>query len=68
MSLTLNTRRFRRVQMLSPLGLWRAARDALARMERASALRRELEHMDAHMLSDIGVSRAQLQFEVDRKV
>jgi uncharacterized protein YjiS (DUF1127 family) len=36
-------------------------------MMRAAALRRELDRMDARMLSDIGVSRAQLQFEVDRK-
>ncbi len=50
-----------------PSHLWHAARDARKRMMRAAALRRELDRMDARMLSDIGVSRAQLQFEVDRK-
>jgi uncharacterized protein YjiS (DUF1127 family) len=36
-------------------------------MKRATALQRELAQMDARMLSDIGVSRAQLQYEVDRQ-
>jgi uncharacterized protein YjiS (DUF1127 family) len=39
---------------------------ARKRMQRQASLRRELDRMDAHMLSDIGVSRAQLAFEVDR--
>ena len=47
--------------------LWHAARDARKRMKRAAALRRELDRMDDRMLSDIGVSRAQLRFEVDRE-
>ncbi|WP_419759588.1 DUF1127 domain-containing protein [Acidisoma sp.] len=46
--------------------LWQAARDAQKRMKRAAAPRRELDCMDARMLSDIGVSRAQLHFEIDR--
>jgi uncharacterized protein YjiS (DUF1127 family) len=46
--------------------LWHTARDAQTRMKRDAALRRELDRMDAHMLADIGVSRAQLRFEVDR--
>lgn len=67
MSLALYTRRSLRLRSLSPLVLWRSAKGIYTRMERASALRRELERMDAHMLADIGVSRAQLQFEVDRE-
>ncbi len=47
--------------------LWHNARAALKRMRRQVVLRRELDRMDAHMLSDIGVSRAQLEFEVDRE-
>ena len=50
-----------------PARLWHAARDAQKRMKRVAALRRELDRMDAHMLSDIGVSRAQLHFEIDRE-
>ena len=56
----------RRTRFMSDL--WPRARAALKRMERAAALRRELDRMDDHMLSDIGVSRAQMLFEVDRKV
>ncbi len=44
----------------------RTARAALKRIERNAALRRELDRMDDRMLSDIGVSRAQLGFEIDR--
>jgi uncharacterized protein YjiS (DUF1127 family) len=65
MSLSLGTTRSSSLWVL-PSRLWHAAVDARKRMQRAAALRRELEHMDARMLSDIGVSRAQLVFEVDR--
>ncbi len=72
MSLTLRTTGFSRRKPVtraghSLAGLWRAVRDGLKRMERASALRRELDRMDDRMLSDIGVSRAQLEFETDRR-
>ena len=50
-----------------PSRIWRAALDMRKRMKREAALRRELDRMDAHMLADIGVSRAQLDFEVDRQ-
>ncbi len=68
MSLTLRTTGFSRPRPLSLGGLWRATRAALKRMGRASALRRELDRMDDRMLSDIGVSRAQLEFETDRRM
>ncbi len=68
MSLTLRTTGFSRRRSVSLGSLWRAARAALKRMERASALRRELDRMDDRMLSDIGVSRAQLEFETDRRM
>jgi uncharacterized protein YjiS (DUF1127 family) len=70
MSLSLGTTRTglwaSRLRTLSWSHLWHAALYARKRMKRAAALRRELDGMDARMLSDIGVSRAQLQFEVDR--
>ena len=66
MSLSLGTTQNFSLRALSSQ-VWHAARDAQKRMKRAAALRRELDRMDAHMLSDIGVSRAQLEFEVDRK-
>ena len=50
-----------------PSRLWHAARDARQRMKRTAILQRELDRMDAHMLSDIGISRAQLRFELDRQ-
>ncbi len=64
MSLSLGTTRPSWIWSLAPR-LWHAAVDARTRMRRAAALRRELDRMDARMLSDIGVSRAQLEFEVD---
>ncbi len=64
MSLSIGTHQASRLWAL-PSRLWHAAIEARKRMRRAAALRRELDRMDAHMLSDIGVSRAQLQFEVD---
>ena len=45
--------------------LWDAAHGAQKRMARQVSLQRELDRMDAHMLSDIGISRAQLTFEID---
>jgi uncharacterized protein YjiS (DUF1127 family) len=68
MSLTLRTIGFSRRRPVSLGGLWRAARDGLKRIERAAALRRELDRMDDRMLSDIGVSRAQLDFETDHQL
>jgi uncharacterized protein YjiS (DUF1127 family) len=67
MSLSLGTIPTFRPRAFSLPGLWRAARDALKRAERRAAIRRELDRMDAHMLSDIGVSRAQLTFIVDNE-
>ncbi len=66
MSLSLGTTRPSWLWTL-PSRLWHAAIDARMRMRRAAALRRELDRMDARMLSDIGVSRAQLEFEVDHR-
>ncbi len=66
MSLTLRTTHSIPRPRRSFAGLWRTARAALKRIERNAALRRELDRMDDRMLSDIGVSRAQLGFEIDR--
>ncbi len=66
MSLSLGTTRSSSLWVL-PSRLWHAAVNAQKRIRRDAALRRELDRMDARMLSDIGVSRAQLQFEVDRQ-
>jgi uncharacterized protein YjiS (DUF1127 family) len=65
MSLSLGTTRTVSRRALSSR-FWHAVGDAWRRMQRQASLRRELDRMDAHMLSDIGVSRAQLTFEVDR--
>lgn len=43
-----------------------ALRDAWLAADRAAASRRNLERMDARMLTDIGVSRAQAVFEASR--
>ncbi len=67
MSLSLRTTRSLGLPKPSPGGLWRAMQQAVAGLGRAGALRREIDRMDDHMLSDIGVSRAQLGFEVDRR-
>ncbi|WP_284945841.1 DUF1127 domain-containing protein [Acidisoma cladoniae] len=66
MSLTLRTSRFA-VPRLPVVTLWRGVVSVLRRLRRDANLRRDLERMDDHMLSDIGVSRAQLGFEVDRQ-
>ncbi len=51
---------------VSPIArVWRGFRDRYARLAKARRLKRELATMDARMLSDIGVSRAQLRFEVE---
>jgi uncharacterized protein YjiS (DUF1127 family) len=68
MSLSLRTTQMLRLPKPSFGGTVRALSQALRRLERASALRRELDRMDDRMLSDIGVSRAQLMFEADRDV
>jgi uncharacterized protein YjiS (DUF1127 family) len=50
-------------------GLGHAVQTLQARWEHARKLRetrRYLEQMDDHMLSDLGVSRAQAAFELDR--
>jgi uncharacterized protein YjiS (DUF1127 family) len=69
MSLTLRTTGFSRPRRrISLAGLWRAARQGLKRMERDAALRRDLSRMDDRMLADIGVSRAQLEYQVDHRM
>lgn len=45
--------------------IWHAAVARLDRMARGAALRREMDRMDQHIMSDLGISRAQLHFEVD---
>lgn len=45
--------------------IWRGIRERYTRLATAQRLKRELATMDARMLSDIGVSRAQLRFEVE---
>jgi len=50
-------------------GLGRAAASLIARLQYARKqreTRRYLEQMDDHMLQDLGVSRAQALFELDR--
>ena len=66
MSLTLGTSRTLRLPKASAAILWRGLAEGVKRIRRNAALRRELDRMDDHMLSDIGVSRAQMLFEVDR--
>jgi uncharacterized protein YjiS (DUF1127 family) len=46
---------------------WRRFRRAYALALRDEVSRRNLRRMDDHMLSDIGLSRAQAQFEANRK-
>ncbi len=46
---------------------WRRFRRAYAQALREEASRRNLRVLDDHMLSDIGITRAQAQFEADRK-
>ncbi len=65
MSLTLDTRALSTDVRAAPIPLWRRLASAYAAATRRAALRRELDRMDAHMLADIGVSRAQLRFELE---
>jgi uncharacterized protein YjiS (DUF1127 family) len=65
MSLTLGTTRHFRLP--TPSVIWRALVAGVKRIRRDAALRREMERMDDHMLSDLGLSRAQMTFEVDRR-
>ncbi len=46
---------------------WRRFRTAYATALRAETSRRNLTRLDDHMLSDIGISRAQAAYEADRK-
>lgn len=46
---------------------WRRFRLAYALALRDEVSRRNLRRMDDHMLADIGIGRAQAQFEADRK-
>lgn len=55
-----------------PVGLalrlaWRRFRRAYVQALREETSRRNLRRLDDHMLSDIGLSRAQAQFEATRK-
>ena len=45
---------------------WRRFRRAYAVALRDEISRRNLRRLDDHMLADIGISRAQAQFEADR--
>ena len=47
--------------------VWRRFRRAYAQALREEASRRNLRRLDDHMLSDIGISRAQARFEAERK-
>jgi uncharacterized protein YjiS (DUF1127 family) len=65
MSLTLDTRALSTEVRRAPMRLWQRLVAAFTAASRRAALRRELDRMDAHMLADIGVSRAQLRFELE---
>ena len=65
MSLALETRAYSTKLRLAPAALLRRLARAYGAAARRAALRREVERMDAHMLSDLGVSRAQLRFELE---
>jgi uncharacterized protein YjiS (DUF1127 family) len=66
MSLSLGTRFAGQPARLTAGRFWQSIRSRYARMMRATRLRRELSLMDERMLSDIGVSRAQLGYELDK--
>ena len=68
MSLAVGTNRVLRLSKVSPARAWRLVVTTIGRMRRDAALRRELQRMDDHMLSDLGVSRAQLMFDADRRM
>jgi uncharacterized protein YjiS (DUF1127 family) len=65
MSLTLGRKAANRPLNSVSGRFWQAVRDRYVRMATANRLKRELATMDARMLSDIGVSRAQLHFTVE---
>ncbi|HTI00018.1 MAG TPA: DUF1127 domain-containing protein [Acidisoma sp.] len=65
MSLAIDTRALSTEARRAPTRLWRRLATAYVAATRRAALRRELDRMDAHMLADIGVSRAQLRFELE---
>ena len=46
---------------------WRRFRRAYDQALREETSRRNLHRLDDHMLSDIGITRAQAQFEADRR-
>jgi uncharacterized protein YjiS (DUF1127 family) len=48
-------------QFASPLLTW------VAEMRKQAEMRRAVARMDEHMLADIGVSRAQMTFEIERE-
>jgi uncharacterized protein YjiS (DUF1127 family) len=66
MSLAIGSQQTRRQVASSPARLWQALRQKFSRMRREAGLRREIERLDDRMLSDLGLSRAQALFEVDR--
>lgn len=65
MSLALETRAYSAKLRLAPAAFLRRLGRAYVAAARRAALAREVERMDAHMLSDLGVSRAQLRFELE---
>jgi uncharacterized protein YjiS (DUF1127 family) len=65
MSLTLGRKATNRPFSSTPGRILQIVRDRYARMAKASRLKRELATMDPRMLADIGVSRAQLRFELE---
>ncbi|MCB8879159.1 DUF1127 domain-containing protein [Acidisoma cellulosilytica] len=65
MSLTLGRKTASRSLIASPGLVWQTVRDRYTRMAKANRLKRELATMDGRMLSDIGMSRAQLGFEIE---
>ncbi|GAB0118236.1 DUF1127 domain-containing protein [Acidisoma sp. 7E03] len=65
MSLALDTRLVSAKVRRTPLSVWQLLLRVYTASARRAALRRELDRMDAHMLSDLGVSRAQLLFEIE---
>lgn len=65
MSLTLGKRVLSAEARRAPTRLWQRLMTAYRAAARRAALRRELDHMDPHILADIGVSRAQLRFELE---
>ncbi len=65
MSLTLGRKPANGSWIAAPARLWRSFHQRYTRRAKANRLKRELATMDARMLADIGVSRAQLRFEVE---